>query len=251
MKAIIIDDELSGRENLTKLITTFCPQVQIIAAFGALDDALENLQNSEIDIAFLDIHIGDSTIFTVLNCIDDISFEIIFVSAHNEALKAFEYTALDYILKPVEIEVLIRAVRRAELKIIEKKEIIKSRKIVEEVLKNKNGQIKSTKIPFPNLKGYDLINSDHILYCTAEGSYSVLVLKENKQKVISQNLKHIQSLLEPFGFIRIHKSSLVNINYIVQLTKNKTGGYLTMVDGKKLQMSQTKKTQIIEKLFEK
>ena len=237
IKAIIVDDELNGIENLQALLETFYPQIEVVGTAQTFFEAQSLLENNYIDIAFLDIQIGTRSIFEFLEKLSRIDFEIIFMSAHNYALEAFKFMALDYLLKPLDLEGFKNAVDRL-LDGLEKKYFANNaRELIQQLQLDKE---KFNKISIPTFDGYDIVPVGSILYCIADGSYTELFLNNGKHIVASQNLKYYEVLLENYGFLRIHNSSLINKDYITRISKS-DGGYVVMDDGKKLSISKMRR----------
>lgn len=237
INAIIVDDELNGVENLHSLIVTFYPQIQVVGTAQTFDETNTLLESHTVDVAFLDIQIGTRSIFELLEKFEKIDFEIIFMSAHNHALEAFKFMALDYLLKPIDIDDFKKAINRL-LEGLERRYFANNAKELIQQLKLEKD--KFNKISIPTFDGYEIVSIGAILYCLADGSYTKLTLEGNKQIIASQNLKYYEYLLENFGFLRIHNSSLINKDHITRISKS-DGGYVVMDDGKKLSISKTRK----------
>ncbi|WP_298541574.1 LytTR family DNA-binding domain-containing protein [uncultured Aquimarina sp.] len=242
INAIIVDDELNGIENLQSLIVTFYPKIQIVGTAQTFTEAQTLLESYDVDVAFLDIQIGTRSIFEFLEKFTKIDFEIIFMSAHNHALEAFKFMALDYLLKPIDIDDFKKAINRL-LEGLEKRYFANNAKELIEQLKLEKD--KFNKISIPTFDGYEIVSISSILYCLADGSYTQLTLKDNKNIVASQNLKYYEYLLESFGFLRIHNSSLINKDHITRISKS-DGGFVVMDDGKKLSISKTRKVDFFK-----
>ncbi len=244
LKTLIVDDEISGRENLQYLLQHFCPRIVIHDVAGTLDEAENLISTKKYDLVFLDVELGTSTIFEVLQRLKTISFEIIFVSAHNYALKAFEFAAVDYLLKPIKIESLIKAVDLAFDRI--------HNNILSEQAKNilsKLGVNSSSKtIPIPVSDGYEIIDASSIMYCTADGSYTKIFVKNRGKILVSQSLKHYEELLFKFEFLRIHNSTIINRNYVKQVSRA-DGGFVIMQDNKVFSISKSRKEESFKKLL--
>ncbi len=237
MKTLLIDDEPNGIENLQKLLDKFCPQVEVIATGNSLEEAESIIHNSTLDLVFLDIQIGSSSIFDLLKRMPKMSFEIIFVSAHNHALEAFDYKAVDYLLKPISIESLIRAVNRAFTSINDKALTDHAKQVISKI----NSPKKNTEsIAIPTSNGYEMINVNDILYCIADGSYTEINIKDDRKILGSKHLKFYVELLKEFDFMRIHNSILINPKHIKRI-KRTDGGIIEMQDGKILSISKSRK----------
>ncbi len=237
VNAIIVDDELNGIENLQSLITTFHPNIKIQGTAQNFKEAQAILDSNPIDVAFLDIQIGTRSIFEFLESFSKIDFEIVFISAHNHALEAFKFMAVDYLLKPIDIEDFNKTMDKL-LQSLERRYFANNAKELIQQLKLEKE--KFNKISIPTFDGYEIISIKSILYCQADGSYTQIIMHNNKNILASQNLKYYESLLEDFGFSRIHNSSLINNEHITRISKA-DGGFVVMDDGKKLSISKARK----------
>ncbi len=237
LQTLLIDDELNGIENLQRLLDKFCPQVEVIATGNSLEEAESIIQNSTLDLVFFDIQIGSSSIFDLLKRLPKVDFEIIFVSAHNHALEAFDYKAVDYLLKPISIESLIRAVNRA-FTVINDKALTDHAKQVISKINSPQNNLESIAVPTGN--GYEMINVNNVMYCIAEGSYTEINIANQRKILGSKHLKFYADLLKDFDFMRIHNSILINPKHI-QRIKRTDGGCIEMKDGKILPISKSRK----------
>ncbi|KAA1245021.1 LytTR family DNA-binding domain-containing protein [Aquimarina sp. RZ0] len=242
INAMIVDDELNGVENLKSLIEAFYPQIEIMATAESFEQAEQQLRLHKIDIAFLDIQIGTRSIFEFLEKIRKIDFEIIFISAHDHALEAFKFMAIDYLLKPIDIDYFKQAINRLLSNLEYKYFANNAKELIGQLKLEKD---KFNKISIPTLDGYGMLSIDSILYCLADGSYTNLSIKGNRTILASKNLKYYEALLEDFGFLRIHNSSLISREHIARISKS-DGGYVVMDDGKKLSISKARKAGIFE-----
>lgn len=244
MKALVIDNEQSIRESLVAGIKAFCPQITQIHEADGIDSGLQEIKNRQPDIVFLDVELGRGTGMDLLAKIDNINFQLIFVTAHNKyAIDAFKHSAIDFLLKPIDPTELIRSVNKAE-KQANSDNLIKQLGVLNANLSNTSAA-KEKKIVLSEQDSIHILNSVDIIYCSSEGNYTTFftTLPEDKI-VISKNLKFFEDLLSPLGFIRVHNSYLVNINKIARYEKG-DGGFLNMIGGAKIPVSQRKKEQLI------
>jgi len=244
MKAIIIDDELSGREVLKKLIEKSCPAVQVINAVNSIEKGLASIREDEPDLVFLDIQMPNGSGFDLLNQLEKISFQIIFVTAHdNYAIRAFKYAAVDYLLKPIKVAELIDAVNKAS-------ERIGSNHKNEHVnfLLNKINPAKKTflnnKILLPTMGGYHIIDIPEIAYCKSDSNYTHFHFTDGSNILVSKTLKEFEPILLENHFFRIHRSAIINLNCIAKYNKGK-GGEVVMKDGAILEVSREKKEEFL------
>lgn len=244
LRTLIVDDELNGIENLSQILKEFCPNTEIVGTAQSLIEAEEKMKLLNPHLVFLDVQIGTKTIFDLLEHLKEIPFEIIFISAYNHALKAFKYMAVDYLLKPINIESLTAAVEKARYHIKNRNFYDHAKELLNS-LKSSNNE--HYKIAVPTSDGYEFVYANDILYCMAGGAYTTLHLLNNRKLVASQNLKFYEDLLVNTNFVRIHNSSLINIKYVKKVSRS-DGGHLLMENGKTLSFSRSKKEVLFKKL---
>ena len=247
MKAIIIDDELSGREVLKKLVQLNCPDVTVVNTLNSIETGLKSIKEDKPDLVFLDIQMPNASGFDLLNQIDKIDFEIIFVTAHDSfAIRAFKYAAVDYLLKPIKVTELIDAVYRAGERIKSNQSQDHVKFMLEKVSPAKKIFV-NNKILLPTLGGYNIIEVSEITYCKSESNYTRFHFTDGKNLVVSKTLKEFESILIENNFFRIHRSYIINLNCIAKYNKGK-GGEVVMKDGAILEVSREKKEEFL-KLF--
>jgi two-component system LytT family response regulator len=241
MNAIIIDDESSGRKTIRSFITKYAPKLQIIAEAESVRTGLEVIHNNQPDIVFLDIRMNDGTGFDLLEKLGAISFQIIFVTAYEEhAIKAFKYSAVDYLLKPLDPDEFIASV--SKLKKQSKLEEIEQK--VELLLQNHN---KIEKIALPTLSGLNMIKICDIVHCESDNNYTNFHLIDGSRLLVSRTLKEYDEMLSSSGFYRTHKSHLVNVKYIVEYIKGE-GGIVKLENGDHVEVSRRRKDGLIQLL---
>lgn len=208
LRAIIVDDELNARINLTYLLKTFCSDVKVVAEASNVDTAVEMIKNHQPDLVFLDISMPEKNGFQLVHSFKEINFQIIFITAYDQyALKAFEVSALDYLLKPIEVDRLKNAVQRAKAKVD-----INNRLALFNEQYNKN---ELTKIAIPANGYHHIIEIDNIACIEASGSYSNIHSICNEEFLTSKKLNYYEKILTTHTvFIRIHRSWIVNINHL-------------------------------------
>jgi len=247
MKAIIIDDELSGREVLKKLVQLNCPEVNVVNTLNSIETGLLSVKEDKPDLVFLDIQMPNASGFDLLNQLDKIDFEIIFVTAHDSfAIRAFKYAAVDYLLKPIKVTELIDAVNRAAERIKNNHSRDNVKFMLDKVSPAKKAFL-NNKIMMPTLGGYNIIEVSEIAYCKSESNYTRFNFTDGKNLVVSKTLKEFESILLENNFFRIHRSYIINLNCIVKYNKGK-GGEVVMKDGAILEVSREKKEEYL-KLF--
>jgi len=241
LKAIIIDDEAKARRILNSFIDDYCKQVQVIGLAEDVMQGVKLIQREQPDIVFLDIEMPGYNGFQLLDFFDDIHFEIIFVTAYSEfALKAFQVSAIDYLLKPLQIAQLVKAVEKVE-KIKGNSLSHKRLSALQENLQAK----KVKKIVVPVSDGSLFIDVADITHLKAEGSYVNIFLKDGNKVLVSKNIKDYENhLTEAEGFFRTHRSFLVNIKYVVNATAANTEA--TMCNYETISISRERKNDFIE-----
>ncbi|MBL7911631.1 MAG: response regulator transcription factor [Bacteroidia bacterium] len=248
MKVLVIDNELNIRESLVSALRVFCPQIEEIEEADGIESGKEKILSYEPDLVFLDVELGTGTGMDLLSQLQKITFNIIFVTAHNKyAIDAFKYSAIDFLLKPINPEELIRSVNRAEKK-SNAENLIKQLSILKAEYSNTSLQEK--KIVLSEQDSIHIIKSSDIMYCSSEGNYTTFYTSSSDTKiVISKNMKVFEDMLSPLGFLRVHNSYLVNINKIEKYDKG-DGGFLFVNGGIKIPVSQRKK-ELLMALFKK
>ncbi|MBL7702278.1 MAG: response regulator transcription factor [Ferruginibacter sp.] len=238
VKAILVDDEERGRSSLAALLNQFCPEVEITAMAANVPEAVLAINSKKPNLVFLDIEMPEYNGFELLNFFREVDFEIIFVTAYNEyVLKAFEVSAIDYLLKPVDIDKLRSAVQKAE-KIISRFD--QNNRI--EILKDSLRTNQFNKIALPVAGGLLFVETNDIMYLEAEGAYTQLWLKNASKMVVSKKLKFFEDVLadKPY-FFRSHRSFIVNINFIKKYIKAENS--ILLDNGKTVTISRDRKTE--------
>jgi len=244
IKAIIIDDELHCIKTLHILLTEYCPNVQVIEQCDNGEAGIEAIKKLNPDLVFLDIEMPHMNGFEMLEQLAAISFAVIFTTGYDQyAIKAFRFSALDYLLKPVSHEELKKAVekvsRHTTSPLPEQLEILFKK------LDHRSSAI--NKIALPTMEGLQMISVDSIISCASDRNYTVLLLKDNQKIIVSRLLKDIEEMLEEYSFLRVHHSYIVNLDEISKYVRGE-GGYLVMSDGTSVDVSRTKKDILLQKL---
>lgn len=246
MKVAILDDEVHCVEGLVLNMTQLFPQAEIVYKGTRPEEAIDSLKRAKPDLLFLDVEMPGMSGFEFLDHIHPITFDVIFTTAYSQyALKAFKAKAINYLLKPIDETELEEAVEQWQQS-HKKDSASQNMEGLLEYLK-REGSLKN-KIAVPVTDGYEFIEIDDILYCQSQNNYTYLFLKENKRVILSKTLKEFENLLEKYFFLRIHKSYLINPNYIKKYNRN-DGGYLVMTDGQSIPVSRNKK-DLITQLFD-
>ncbi|MEO9806096.1 MAG: LytTR family DNA-binding domain-containing protein [Reichenbachiella sp.] len=243
LKAILVDDEQDSRQILSNYLAKYCPDVELMAACKNIQEGLEAIKKISPDLLFLDIEMPFGTGFDLLEQVEDISFETVFVTAYdNYAIQALNMSAAYYLLKPIDIDELVNAVDKIKS---EKEQNVDSFhvQVLLDNIKQENERPK--KIMLPTFEGFEIVPIDQIIYCEADDNFTKFHLKDGKPLLISKTLKHFEEMLPKTKFVRIHRSSLINTDYVVRYTKGK-GGYVTMENDVELEVSPKKKPQFLE-----
>lgn len=245
IKAIIVDDEPNCCKTLSILLNRYCPEVEISGAYHNGMEALQAINTLPPDLIFLDVEMPRMNGFEMLEKLPSINFHLIFTTSYDQyALKAFRFSAIDYLLKPIDRNELQKAVqkidRRSALPEHEQLQILLQKVLHPTAVINK--------IALPTMEGLQMVFIDTIIYCESDDNYSVLIFKDNKKIVVSRTLKEVEEMLEEHSFMRVHRSYLVNINEIEKYVKGE-GGYLVMSDGSNIDVSRSKKDSLLKKLL--
>lgn len=245
--SLIVDDEANSQENIEIILRKFCPQILISGTASTLSEAEKMIKKHKPQLVFLDIQLGAENAFTLLKRMHPVNFEIIFITAYNDhAVKAFDVMAVDYLLKPIDFEPLVKAVEKAEVR-IKNKEIRYSMDEVIQQVKNINRS--KHKIGLATAAGYEMVYITNIAYCLANGSYTDFFFTSGEKLTVSKNLKYYENILVDYGFLRSHNTSLVNLAYVRRIDRTDGGGLL-MEDGELLPVSKLKRREMEERIKE-
>jgi two-component system, LytTR family, response regulator len=246
MKAVIIDDEEDSRKILANYLTKYCPDVQVCGFGESVATGKEAIQKHNPDIVFLDIEMPYGNGFDLLDSIDDITFETVFVTAFgNYAIQALNQSAAYYLLKPINIDELIKAVEK-----IKKERADANYAQHTNILLSNIRTPVNQKIMLPTLEGFEIVTINTILYCEAADNFTRFYLDNNSTSLlICKTLKYFEEILKEHRFLRIHRSYLINPEHVIRYTKGK-GGTVTMKNNKELEMSAEKKQQFLT-MFER
>ena len=245
LKTIIIEDEESGRETLRNYLQKYCPQVEILEECPDIKDGKMAIDKHQPDLVFLDVEMPFGNAFDLLEQLAEINFEIIFVTAYSQyAIKAINYSASYYILKPIDIEELEKAVEKVIEKIEQKNKggnQLQTRILLENIQAEQN---RYKKIVLPVLDGFDVANVNDIIRCEANDNFTNFYFIDGSKKVICRTLKFYDEVLQDAGFIRVHRSHLINTQYIKSYKKGK-GGIVIMSDNSHIDVSASKKQELM------
>jgi two-component system LytT family response regulator len=244
INAIIIDDEQHCVEALAADISKHCNNVEIIAKCTSAKEGILAIKKQKPQLIFLDVEMPWMNGFEMLEMLDHIDFCIIFTTAYDKfAAKAFRISAVDYLLKPIDANDLKIAILKAEQKIASSAGAVH----IENLLHNMRQPVQQHKVALPNREGYEFTQVNDILYCGAEGAYTKIFLQGKRSMLISRTLGDIEEMLPPEIFIRIHHSTLVNLNAVTHYHRT-DGGYVVMNTNEKLMVSKARKDALLQRL---
>ena len=237
LNALIVEDEANSREILRNYLSKYCTNVNVLGEAASIKEAVRFINNHELHLVFLDVEMPYGNAFDLLDQVPNRTFETIFVTAYNQyAMDALNHHAAYYLMKPINIDELIKAVDY----VVEIK--LKEDTLEDKVLQPKLQRVEG-KITLPQQDGFQVLNVADILYCKADDNYTEIFL-ENKKILVSKTLKYFEEALSDFPFARIHKSYLVNVNEVIKYRKGK-GGSVVVSNGKELLVSASKKKELL------
>ena len=247
IKAVLIDDDGNLREGMKMMINLYAPEIQIVGEADSVKSGTELMETSKPDIAFLDILMNDGTGFDILEKLNEkfgnVNSHIIFITAHEEfAIKAFRFSALDFLLKPVNPDELQSVLKKIKNVIHQNRDNKNIGLLLENIQKKSEG---FKKIALSTSDGIHLFEIKDIIRCESEDNYTKFFIKNHKTIMISKTLKEYEELLKDQGFERIHQSHLINLNELKSYIK-KDGGFVIMSDDSQLPVSQRKKERLQE-----
>lgn len=245
VRSVIIEDEKKSSELLSNMIKRFCPEVQVEAIAESVKEGEKIIREVKPDLVFLDVEMGDGNGFDLLKKVGDVNFDLIFTTASDQhAVKAIKYSALDYLLKPIDPEELQDAVKKVSERRTDTNALDNLKILLQNFRKDDD---KFSRISLPTGAGYELVNIKDIIRCEAEGNYTNFFIEGKKKLLVSASLKHYEDLLPPENFIRVHHHHLININHVVRYLKSE-GGYAVMTDGTEVEISRRKKDAFLQRL---
>ena len=243
LRVIIVEDENHSRETLKSLLQEFCKGVELAGMAGDVQSAVEIIRKEKPDLVFLDVELQTGTGFDVLEALDQITFDIVFTTAFEQyAVKAIKMSSIDYLLKPIDIEELKKAVEKAHLKRGEADQ----KKQLDTLLSNLTGTGKR-KICLATSDGLEFIDTADIIYCEANGSYTTFFLTSGNKIMVSKNLKEYESLLADQNFMRVHNSFLINLAEVKKFVKSE-GGYIVMKNNAQISISQKNREEFLNRM---
>lgn len=243
MRCIIIEDEDQAISALISEINRNCPELNIVGTAGKIKEGINLIENANPELIFLDIQLTDGLGFEILNHFEKHNFQIIFTTAYSQyAINAIKFSALDYLLKPINASELKNVVSKAKAK--NKNELHSQ---IESFLKNQTLQNQNKKIALQTSQGIFIHEIQTIIKCTSEGNYTNIHFIDGKKLLISKPLKDFEDMLCGFGFERIHHSHIINLNHLSSYVF-KDGGYVILTDKSSLPVSKRKKASLMDYL---
>jgi two-component system, LytTR family, response regulator len=245
IKAILIDDEVHCLDTLNILLADYCPEVNVMEICPSSKKGIEAIEKLKPELVFLDIEMPFMNGFELLQQFKEIPFSVIFTTSYDQyAIKAIRFSALDYLLKPVDPKELVTAVHKIQ---------VQKRAPSEEqfrMLMNHINHKESSfnKIAIPTVEGFELVHVDNVVYCEADDNYTHLYIKNKKRITACRTLKEIEEQMNDFGFfVRVHNSYLANLNEVTKYIRGE-GGYLVMSDHSTVNVSRSRKEMLLSKL---
>jgi two-component system LytT family response regulator len=232
------------RQTLEKLLREHCSNVKLVAQAGSVTSGVEAIKKHHPDLILLDIKMDDGTGFDLLKKLEPVDFKVIFITAYDEyAIKAIKFSALDYLLKPVEAEELVEAIDKTEKLVL--KELNTQLSVLEDNMQS--GSIASKKIILKTFDNIHLVKMSDIIYCESNDNYTDFHLLDKNKILVSNTLKEYDEMLSSYGFLRVHRSFLINLAHIVRFEKAE-GGNVVLTNGSIVPVSSRKRELLIEML---
>lgn len=245
ISTIIVDDEQDSRETLRNYLQKYCQQVSVLAECADIFEARSAILKHQPQLVFLDIEMPRGNAFDLLEQWGEIDFEIIFITAFSQyAVQAFNLSAAHYLLKPVDIEELEKAVSTVEQHLTQKAQLSHAKILLENMASTHS---QNRKLVLPLMEGFDVVKMCDIIYCEAEDNFTRFYFKDGRKTLICRNLKFYEKALEPFGFFRVHRSHIINLDYITRYIKGK-GGSVILENGKEIIVSNNKKVELVKRI---
>jgi len=246
--AIIVDDEEHCVERLERLLTTHCSgKVRLLGSYSSAAAAEAGFKALKPRLIFLDIQLRDKTGFDLLRTINPENCSVVFTTGFGEyAITAFRFSAVDYLLKPIDKDELIASVEKA----INSASAREASRKYEILLHNLDESRNSKKICLPSSNGFEFVDIDKVMRCQSNGNYTIFFLSTGEKIMVARTLKEFDGLLSPYGFFRVHHSHLVNLAYIKRYNKG-NGGYVVLLDNSEIEVSSRRKEAFLARVIAK
>ena len=247
LRAILIDDEKSSLRSLSYELKAYCPEIEVIGQFQDPHEALNEIPDMDPDVVFLDIEMPGMNGFDLLQKINKITFDVIFVTAYDQfAIRAFDFNALDYVLKPVRKAKLIQAVQKVNSKQQKGFDTTELQALMQNIqVQAAPGTIQT--IALPTSEGFTMVNIDEIVYLEAESNYTWVHLQSKQKHLVSRTLKDFVGMLDFPQYFRSHKTYLVNLNYLDRYIRGR-GGYMVLKNGVQVPVARGQKAELFRML---
>lgn len=241
--ALIVDDERDSRESLQSYLGKYCPEVRVLQACANIQEAAEAIQAEQPQLVFLDIEMPYGNAFDLLDQLETVDFEVVFVTAYSQyAIPALNLSAAYYLLKPIDIEELIAAVSKVREQLKQQDRFARSAVLREHLQGN------TKRLVLPLIDGFEVVEAEAVLYCEAADNFTRFHLQSGDKYLICRKLKFYEELLVVRGFCRIHRSTLINLAYVQRYIKGK-GGTVVLKNGKALSVAQSRKENFLKQLM--
>lgn len=245
--AVIVDDSHEARESLSADLKRWCPNVQLIGEAASMADGLKTLRELKPNVVFLDIQLGDGDGFSLLEQLGDTETHVIFTTGmDNYGIRAIKFSALDYLLKPVDPDELVAAVEKLA-QAQKSLSITENLRLLADNLRSNSAKTNNKRLALNSSDRVQVVNIDEIIRCESERNYTTFFMKDKKQIVVTKTLKEYEELLEPSGFVRVHHSHLINLEHLKEFVKH-DGGYALMDDHSHVPVSVRKRDDLMKAL---
>ena len=244
IRTVLIDDEPNNIDTLQHLLDRYCPQVHVVGRAESAQSGVAVIQSTQPDLVFLDIEMPYGNAFDLLNSLNPIQFDVIFVTAFdNYAINAIRYSALDYLLKPVNIKELQLAVQKAADQLLQKN----MHKRIDTLFYNLSTPKSAyQRLALPTLDGLVFVNTEDVIRMEAKSNYTVIYFKNGSTVTVSKTLKEFEDILSADQFSRIHHSHIINHHFVKKYHRGR-GGYIEMEDGTSIEVSIRKRDEFLSK----
>jgi two-component system LytT family response regulator len=242
IRAVIIDDEALARETISEMLSVYCDDIQVVGQAEGVKEGVDVINNTDPDLLLLDIQLTDGTGFDLLKSIHDPSFRVIFITAYEDyALRAFKFSALDYLLKPIDPNELIESVDRMRSSMKDADMNLKLKALFSNI---DTFSREDKKIVLKTANNVHIVNLTDIIRCQSDKNYTHFYIANHESVVVSRTLKDYESILSGYKFFRAHQSHLINLSHIKRYEKS-DGGYLVMSDDSVVPVSFRKKEELM------
>lgn len=244
IRTVIIEDEERSRTVLQNMLGTYCPELEVVDVAASVEDGVKAIRQSQPELLFLDIQLTDGTGFDILEQLDYANIAVIFTTAYDQyAIKAFRFSAVDYLLKPIDIDELKTAIQ----KITAPQHMSLAQQKLEHLLANiRRSPEDDPVLLVSTMDSIEFVNIRDILRCEADGAYCTLIMKDGTSVMVSKVIKEFEMLLQDYGFYRVHQSHIINMREIRKFSRPDNA--LIMRDGKKIQLARSRKEQFFDAL---